>query len=119
VEFNDFDEELYPIDDGSVSSTSATGDESGADGELLDHTSSDEDVDRNAVVFRDMLKHLANDLRRRQGNSFHLSPEVQMLMDLYLKTVGRGTSLNTFDDVLDWAVRHHSWTVMSLPGNHC
>jgi hypothetical protein len=106
VEFNDFDEELYPIDDGSVSSTSATGDESGADGELLDHTSSDEDVDRNAVVFRDTLKELAYALRRQQGNSFHLSPEVQMLMDLYLKMVGRGASLNIFDDVLDWAIRH-------------
>jgi hypothetical protein len=106
AEFNDFDEELYPSDDGSVASTSATGDELGTDGEHIDDTSSDEDVERNAIVVRDSLKELANDLRRRQGNSFHLSPEVQMLMDLYLKTVGRGASLNTFDDVLDWAIRH-------------
>jgi hypothetical protein len=29
-----------------------------------------------------------------------------MLMDLYLRTIGRGASLNTFDDVLQWAIDH-------------
>jgi hypothetical protein len=35
-----------------------------------------------------------------------------MLMDLYLRTIGRGASLNTFDDVLQWAIDH------SLVENH-
>lgn len=72
-----------------------------------DEQSAVEDDDVNDVtVGRDCLKMLANKIRRRQIDTFHLSPEVQMLMDLYLKTVGRGASLNTFDDVLQWAVTH-------------
>jgi hypothetical protein len=35
-----------------------------------------------------------------------------MLMDLYLRMIGRGASLNTFDDILQWAIDH------SLVDNH-
>jgi hypothetical protein len=75
--------------------------------EIDDQSAADEgDDDTDVTDDRNSLKTLANTMRRRQMDTFHLSPEVQMLMDLYLKTVGRGASLNTFDDVLQWAVTH-------------
>jgi hypothetical protein len=74
--------------------------------ELDDQSADEVDGEFDVTDARDSLKILANKIRRRQIETFHLSPEVQMLMDLYLKTVGRGSSLNTFDDVLQWAVTH-------------
>jgi hypothetical protein len=73
----------------------------------FDDLSADEQDDNVEVIDAgDGLKSLASKIRRRQMGTFHLSPEVQMLMDLYLKTVGRGASLSTFDDVLQWAITH-------------
>jgi len=44
--------------------------------------------------------------------TFHLPNDVQMVMDLYQRLVNNGSSLNTFDGVLEWAIHH------SLLGDH-
>ena len=89
-------------------------DDSNEDEEEFDDSSSDEEALDGVGTGRDCLKILADKIRRRQVSRFHLSPEIQMLMDLYLRLVGRGASLSTFDDVLEWA-KNHSLIDSHLP----
>jgi hypothetical protein len=103
--------ESQSTDEGSQSSTEVY-DKSSF---VLDDPSSDDNEEQeegNIAASRDSLKVLANMMRRRHISTINLSPEIQMLMDLYLRTIGRSASLNTFDDVLQWAIDH------SLVENH-
>jgi hypothetical protein len=63
-------------------------------------------VEGTLTTTRDSLKVLAGMIRQRHVSTINLFPELQMLMDLYLRTIGRGASLSTFDDVLQWALDH-------------
>jgi len=85
----------------------------------MEHSSSEEeedyhheDNDPNVEAARNCLKSIADMIRRRSMKTFLLPTDVQIVMDLYQRLVGNGSSLNAFDDVLDWAIHH------SLFGDH-
>jgi hypothetical protein len=77
-------------------------------------SSSDEEEDLNVDIdaTRESLKVLTGMMRRRNMKTFHLPADLQMVMDQYQRIVGNGSSLKTFDAVLDWATHH------SLIGDH-
>jgi hypothetical protein len=75
-------------------------------------SSNEEEMEPNIDTARDTLKSIADLIRRRNMKTFHLPTDTKMVMDLYQRIVGNGGSLNTFDNVLDWAFNH------SLIGDH-
>ncbi len=97
------------VNDGSdLSAIESMVSTSSVDGDMFDNGLEHHDEPGIALNIEEMdgLKILSAKMRRLQMSSFNIPTDIQMIMDLYLRTIGRGTSLSAFDDCLNWAITH-------------